>query len=192
MAGGYVLRMYGRGSLFMHVKAKTVALGGLLLALTIVFMALGSFIETSTLFLLAAASFFVGIVIREFGLGAGGAFYLAAVLLGFFVAPNKFYVFTFAAMGFYILGIEAVWRWLAKRHEMKKRHLVFWIAKYLIFNIVYIPIVILFRDMLFPQAVSDTMLIIVIIAGQIGLFVYDRAYDYVQAHIWGKMRGRFL
>ena len=140
MAGGYVLRMYGRGSLFMHVKAKTVALGGLLLALTIVFMALGSFIETSTLFLLAAASFFVGIVIREFGLGAGGAFYLAAVLLGFFVAPNKFYVLTLAAMGFYILGIEAVWRWLAKRHEMNKRHLVFWIAKYVVFNIVYIPV----------------------------------------------------
>ena len=82
VAGGYVLRMYGRRSLFMHVKAKTVALGGLLLALTIVFMALGSVIETSTLFLLAAASFFVGIVIREFGLAAGGAFYLAAVLLG--------------------------------------------------------------------------------------------------------------
>ena len=117
---------------------------------------------------------------------------LAAVLLGFFVAPNKFYVLTFAAMGFYILGIEAVWRWLAKRHEMNKRHLVFWIAKYVVFNIVYIPIVILFRDMLFAQAVSDTMLLIVIAGGQIGLFVYDRAYDYVQAHIWGKMRGRFL
>ena len=167
----------------MHVKAKTVALGGLLLALTIVFMALGSVIETSTLFLLAAASFFVGIVIREFGLAAGGAFYLAAVLLGFFVAPNKFYVLTFAAMGFYILGIEAVWRWLSKRHGMQKRHLIFWIAKY---------VVILFRDMLFAQAVSDTMLLVVIAGGQIGLFVYDRAYDYVQAQIWGKMRGRFL
>lgn len=176
----------------MHVKAKTVALGGLLLALTIVFMALGSVIETSTLFLLAAASFFVGIVIREFGLAAGVAFYLAAVLLGFFVAPNKFYVLTFAAMGFYILGIEAVWRWLLKRDGMQKRHLIFWIAKYVVFNIVYIPIVILFRDMLFAQAVSDTMFLIVIAGGQIGLFVYDRAYDYVQAHIWGKMRGRFL
>lgn len=176
----------------MHVKAKTVALGGLLLALTIVFMVLGSVIETSTLFLLAAASFFVGIVIREFGLAAGGAFYLAAVLLGFFVAPNKFYVFTFAAMGFYILAIEAVWRWLTKRHEMQKRHLVFWIGKYVVFNIVYIPLVILFRDMLFAQAVSDTLLVILILGGQIGLFIYDRAYDYVQVHIWGKMRGRFL
>ena len=123
----------------MHVKAKTVALGGLFLALTIVFMALGSVIETSTLFLLAAASFFVGIVVREFGLAAGAAFYLAAVLLGFFVAPNKFYVLTFAAMGFYILGIEAVWRWLLRRDEIQKRYLIFWIGKYVVFNIVYIP-----------------------------------------------------
>ncbi len=176
----------------MHIKAKTVALGGLLLALTVVFMALGSIIETSTLFLLAAASFFVGIVVREFGLKAGGAFYLAAVLLGFITAPNKFYVLTFAAMGLYIWGIEAVWRWLEKQSGMSRRYKVFWISKYVIFNIVYLPLVFLFRDMLFAQAASDTIMIAVIVGGQIGLFVYDRAYDYVQTHIWGKIRGRVL
>ena len=176
----------------MHVKAKTVAFGGLLLAMTVVFMALGSIIETSTLFLLAAASFFVGIVVREFGLKAGGAFYLAAVLLGFITAPNKFYVLTFAAMGLYIWGIEAAWRWLEKRPDMTQRHKVFWISKYVIFNIVYIPIVFIFRDLLFAQSVSDALMIGVVVGGQIGLFIYDRAYDYVQAHIWGKMRGRFL
>ena len=84
----------------MHVKAKQIAFGGLLLAVTVVCMALGSVIETNTLFLLAAAAFFVGIVIREFGLRTGAAFYLAAVLLGLLVTPNKFYVITFAAMGF--------------------------------------------------------------------------------------------
>ncbi|MCC2254834.1 hypothetical protein LKD70_10455 [Ruminococcus sp. CLA-AA-H200] len=176
----------------MHVKAKTVAFGGLLLAMTVVFMALGSIIETSTLFLLAAASFFVGIVVREFGLKTGGAFYIAAVLLGFITAPNKFYVLTFAAMGLYIWGIEAVWRWLEKRPGMLQRHKVFWISKYVIFNIVYIPIVFAFRDLLFAQSVSDALMIGVVVGGQIGLFIYDRAYDYVQAHIWGKMRGRFL
>ena len=66
----------------MHVKAKTVALGGLLLALTVVFMALGSIIETSTLFLLAAASFFVGIVVREFGLKTGDFCGYGSVYLG--------------------------------------------------------------------------------------------------------------
>lgn len=176
----------------MHVKAKTVALGGLLLALTVVFMALGSVIETSTLFLLAAASFFVGIVVREFGLKAGGAFYLAAVLLGAIIAPNKFYVLTFAAMGLYIWGIEAVWRCLEKRPDMTRRYTIFWLAKYVIFNIVYIPIVILFRDLLFARAMSDVFMLGVIAGGQIGLLIYDRAYDYVQVHLWGKIRGRVL
>ena len=176
--------------MFMHVKAKTVALGGLLLALTVVFMALGSIIETSTLFLLAAASFFVGIVVREFGLKTGGAFYLAAVLLGAITAPNKFYVLTFAAMGLYIWGIEAVWKWLEKHPEMPQRYKVF--VKYVIFNVIYIPVVILFRDLLFAQAVSAGITVGVIVGGQIGLFIYDKAYDYVQMHLWGKMRGRFL
>ena len=176
----------------MHVKAKTLAFGGLLLALTVVFMALGSVIETSTLFLLAAASFFVGIAVREFGLRVGAAFYIAAVLLGFITAPNKFYVVTFAAMGFYIWGIEAVWRWLEKRSQMQKRNVIFWISKYVIFNIMYIPIVILFRDLLFSRAISDVVMAGVIAGGQIGLFIYDRAYDYVQAHVWGKIRGRFM
>ena len=106
----------------MHVKAKTLAFGGLLLALTVVFMALGSIIETSTLFLLAAASYFVGIIVREYGLRAGAAFYIAAVLLGLITAPNKFYVLTFAAMGFYIWGIEAVWRWLGKHPGIAHPH----------------------------------------------------------------------
>ena len=176
----------------MHVKARTLAFGGLLLALTVVFMALGSIIETSTLFLLAAASYFVGIVVREFGLRAGAAFYIAAVLLGFITAPNKFYVLTFAAMGFYIWGIEAVWRWLEKRPQYRNRRMIFWISKYVIFNIVYIPIVIAFREMLFARAVSDTMMIIVVLGGQIALFIYDRAYDYVQDHLWGKLRGRMM
>ncbi|HJA80911.1 MAG TPA: hypothetical protein H9776_04010 [Candidatus Mediterraneibacter intestinipullorum] len=176
----------------MHVKAKTLAFGGLLLALTVIFMSLGSIIETSTLFLLTAASFFVGIVVREFGLKAGAAFYLAAVLLGFIIAPNKFYVLTFTAMGLYIWGIEAVWRWLEKRPQFRERRRIFWISKYVIFNLIYIPIVIGFRDMLFARAVSDAILFGVVIAGQIGLFIYDKAYDYVQAHVWGKMRGRVI
>lgn len=51
----------------MHVTARRVALCGLLLAFSVICMVLGSVFETNTLFLLAAASYFVGIVIREFG-----------------------------------------------------------------------------------------------------------------------------
>ena len=62
----------------------------------------------------------------------------------------------------------------------------------MIFNIVYIPAVFLFRGLLFGRTISDAVLIGVLAGGQIGLFIYDRAYEYVQAHMWGKLRGRMI
>lgn len=176
----------------MHVKAKTMAFSGLMLALTILFMILGSVIETSTLFLLAAASFFVGMIVREFGLKIGAAFYIAGVVLGFIVAPNKFYVFTFLAMGLYIWGREAVWKWILTHVKEENSRKVFWIFKYVIFNIVYIPIILIFKDVLFSSSISSVFLLVILLVGQVGLLIYDKAYDYVQVHIWGKMRGKII
>lgn len=176
----------------MHVKAKKMAFGGILLALTIVCMLLGSVIETSTLFLLAAASFFVGIVLREFGEKMGVAFYIAGVLLGLMVAPNKFYVLSYAAMGIYILIIELAWPRFGKLSGTINRKRWFWILKYIIFNVIYIPAVFFFQQLLFTRTLSTGMLIVVLLLGQLGLFIYDRAYEFFQRDVWGKMRGRFL
>lgn len=176
----------------MHVKAKKVAFGGLLLALTIVCMALGSVIETNTLFLLAAASYFVGIVIREMGMRMGLAFYLAAVLLGFLLAPNKLYVISFAAMGFYILAIEFAWNLLGRTQEKINRRVLLWGVKYLIFNLLYLPMLLFFQQLLFGRNLPLLWLVGAIGAGQVGLWIYDKAYEYMQQHIWGKFRGRFL
>ena len=184
--------MYGRRFVFMHVKAKTISFGGLLLALSVIFMVLGSVIETSTLFLLAAASYFVGIVAREFGLKSSAVFWTAAVLLGFFLAPNKFYVLTFAAMGLYIWGREAVWNYLERRPRIGKRQALFTAAKYVIFNLIYLPSIFLFGEILFSGKVTGLLLFGAAVAGQAALFLYDRAYDYVQTSVWGKMRGRVL
>lgn len=114
------------------------------------------------------------------------AFYLAAVLLGLLVTPNKFYVITFAAMGFYILGIEAVWMFLAKRPQMGHRMGIYWFAKYVIFNLVYLPCLFGFRSMLFQKVVSDQLLLAAVMVGQIAILVYDKAYQYVQEP-YGKM-----
>ena len=135
----------------MHVKARMTAFSGLLLALSVVCMALGSVIETNTLFLLAAASYFVGIIIREFGMKAGVAFYLADILLGFLVTPNKFYVISFAAMGFYILAAEGSWRFLGKSSEKMQKSWIFWVMKYVVFNLMYIPMVLIFQELLFMK-----------------------------------------
>lgn len=176
----------------MHVKAKKMAFGGLLLALTVICMLLGSVIETNTLFLLAAASFFVGIMIREFGWKTGGAFYLSGVLLGMILAPNKLYVVSYAGMGLYILLIELIWDKLGRFPADINRKALFWTAKYLIFNLMYIPGVLGFQKVLFSRVLSAGFLIGILLIGQAGLLVFDWAYEYMQRTIWSKIRGKIL
>ena len=105
----------------MHLNTKKIAFAGIMLALTEVGIALGSVIETNTLFLLAAASFFVGIVIQEFGLKSGAGFLLAGILLAILLSPNKLYVVSYAFMGFYILIIDARFSCLRMRKEAERR-----------------------------------------------------------------------
>lgn len=176
----------------MHVKAKKIAIAGLLLAFTIVCIALGSVIETNTLFLLAAASYFVGIIYREFGGKTGAAFYIAGVLLGFIVSPNKFYILSYGAMGFYILANEFAFRKIAEWRGNVSRQTIFWIVKYIVFNAMYLPMLIGFQELLFGRKIPETWMVGALVAGQIGLFIYDRAYEYVQGHIWNKVRGNLF
>lgn len=176
----------------MHVKAKKMAFGGVILALTVLCMVLGSVIETSTLFLLAAASYFVGIVLREFGSRTGIAFYIASVLLGGMIAPNKFYVISYAAMGLYILLIELLWPVCGTFPERINRRRLFWGLKYIVFNLLYIPAVLFFQELLFGRQLSGMVIASVLVAGQLGLFLYDRAYEYIQADVWSRFRGRIL
>lgn len=175
----------------MHVKAKKMAFGGLLLALTVICMVMGSVIETGTLFLLAAASFFVGMIYREFGGKTGAAFYLAGVLLGMILAPNKLYVATYGAMGIYILVVEIasdlLGRWNA---DVRKKTTVLWGIRYIVFNLVYVPAVLFFQELLFGKTLSFWITAGILAAGQAGLWLYDGAYRYVQREIWGKVRGR--
>lgn len=174
----------------MHVNAKKIAFGGLFLALTEICMMLGSVIETNTLFLLAAAAYFVGIVVREFGHGTGVMFYAAGVLLGFFLTPNKFYVCSYAAMALYILSIEYAWEWIGHLSVEKNRMLIFWVVKYVVFNVIYIPLLFAFGSIIISKEMSMFMWIGVLLIGQVALLIYDRAYEYVQTQMWSKIRGR--
>lgn len=174
----------------MHVSAKKAAICGLMLAFTVVCIALGSVIETNTLFLLAAASYFVGIVIREMGIRMGAAFWIAGSLLGFLMSPNKLYVLTYSAMGCYILAAEFAAGRVGKYGQSARYR--FWAAKYVIFNLIYIPVVIGFQKIFFMKTMSAAGVTAVIAAGQVLLFIYDKAYEYVQKNIWSKVRERLL
>lgn len=174
----------------MHINAKKIALGGLLLAMTEIFLLLGSVIEMNTLFLLAAASYFIGIMIREAGMGTGIAFYIAGVLLGILLTPNIFYVCSYAAMGFYIVATEAGWRAVGKLTGEKKRLTLFWLIKFLAFNLVFTVVLLFFGKVLFLKKMTTLLWVGVAAAGQVGWLLYDRAYEWTQIHLWSKMRNR--
>lgn len=176
----------------MHVNAKKMALAGLLAAISAVLLILSSVIETNSLFLICAASFCVGIAIREWGVCLGFAFLIASTLINVLVAPNKFYCITFTAMGIYLFFSEYLWEKIAAKENMKHRTLTLWIGKYVIFNLIYIPALIFFQELLFVKEVEGTLLIVFFLVGQITLFIYDRVYVYFQGVIWGKIRMRLL
>lgn len=176
----------------MHVRAKRMAISGMLLAFTVICMFLGGVIETNTLFLLAAAAYFVGIIQNEFGMKYGWAFWIAAVCLGLIIVPNKFYVLSYCAMALYILLIESAWKLLGNYPKLRMRRTIFWGIKFVIFNMMYIPLVLGFQELLFADTLSGWMLVVVLAAGQIGLMLFDQAYEHVQADLWKKIRRRLL
>ena len=114
----------------MHVNAKKISLAGLLAAFVVIMLLLSSTIETSSLFFIAAASFCVGISIREWGPGFGAAFLAATIALGLMLAPNKLYCITYAGMGMYLVLSEWLWEIIANKKVMKQRNLALWIGKY--------------------------------------------------------------
>lgn len=176
----------------MHVEAKRMATAGLLVAFSVIMMYLSSVIETSSLFFIAAASFCVGSAIREWGLRIGFAFLIASVVLNFLIVPDKLHCFTFAGMGSYIWAVEWLWNRIAEAKKMKNRTASLWIGKYIVFNLLYVPVLFCAPRIIFTGKINGLSAVIFLFLGQIALCVYDMAYRYYQARIWSKLRIRIL
>jgi hypothetical protein len=186
--------MYGRGLVHMLLRAKKLAFLGLLLAVTVILVILSGILDFNTLFLLAAASFCVGIAIRETSLILGVGFFIASILLSLMLAPNKLYCLTFAAMGLYLIITEFSWSRLIKITQGIKRETIFWIIKLIVFNIIYIPILIVSPKLIYQGEIDlkSGLILILLAGGQVAIVIYDKAYNYFQKAIWGKFRRHFL
>lgn len=176
----------------MHVNAKKVAFTGVLAAFAVILLVLSAVIETSSLFLIAAAAFCVGIVLREWGIRAGAAFLTASFLVGLIVAPNRLYCITFLAMGIYLVLSEILWEKVAQSSKIQKKTVAVWIGKYIIFNAMFIPVLLIFPTLILEEEAVEKMFWIVLIGAQAGLFVFDKAYMYFQIFIWGKLRSKVM
>jgi hypothetical protein len=169
----------------MLLKSKEMAFLGMLLAITVLLIVLAGIIETNTLFFLVAASYAVGIAIKKAHFKMGLAFYIAACLLSFFIAPNKIYVVTFAFLGLYMLLSEGAFEVVAQSQTIKNRFHALWLAKIIIFNSLYLPCIFFFPQLIISQSIAQLpswWLLLAIAVGQVFLVIYDYAYRYI--HRW--------
>lgn len=172
----------------MLLKAKRLAFLGLLLAFDVLLIILSSILEFNTLFFLAAASFCVGIAIRETGLRIGSGFYLASILLSVILAPNKLYCITYGAMGFYLVVSEYAYDRLINVKRMRNKVALLGVVKYIAFNCVFLPILFFLPKLIYSGEMKAGIYAALIIGGQVALYIYDWAYTYFQKYVWGRFR----
>lgn len=172
----------------MHVDSRKTAVGGIIVALAVLCIVLSGILEFNTLFLLAAASFLTGVVIREGGIAAGTASYVGTVVLGFLLAPNKLYCVTFAAMGLYIVVSEGLFRAVGRAE--RGRQALLWFGKFVIFNLLYLPALYCFPRLIFAEGIRSGGLLAAAAGGQVLFLIYDRAYEYFLTILWERFRTR--
>lgn len=151
-------------------KTFKLALGGICLALTIIFMFAGSIAPGVELTLFALSSVFVAVMILESGVGGGVILYLAAVILGLILVPNKVglipYVFLFGYYGLVKFFIEKLKSAVAQI-----------IVKAIFFAAVLCIGFLGFKELLLGAvSLPDMPIVILIIAGVLFLLLYDYIY----------------
>ena len=158
----------------MHVNVKKLVYAGLCLAISMALILLEGVFGMSTLFLLSLSGFFAGIVIRESG------FKIAAVIAG-----KGFYM----VVEIYIFSREGIWELLAKGtiKDVKKTNLIYVLSKLIVFNILTVPMVLIFPQLLLPNVNIKWMLIAIVLL-QPAWFIGDKAYDAFQTGIWNRIR----
>jgi hypothetical protein len=180
----------------MFLNTKRLTISGALLAISVILIYLGNVIESSTLFLLAAASFGTGIVYREFGVRSAAVFLIANILLGFLLSPQKLYMLTFSVLALYILLTELLWERLGAMADGQKKRRLFLAAKYGIFNVMYLPVIFLFPRWILSPSLTDQiggfLYPALILGGQVSVYLFDWAYCHFQDQIWGRIRRHVL
>lgn len=150
-----------------------IALGGICLALTVVFLFGGSFVPGIELTLYAISSLFIAVMIIESGIKGGISLYIAALLLGFLLIPNKLALLPYA----FLFGLYGI----VKFYIEKLKNPIGQIAlKVLFFGSVLSVTLIFFRKLLLGTIDLPEMPVALLIAGGVlFLMLYDALYTFL-------------
>lgn len=155
----------------MNPKTKKIALGGILLALSAVFLYLASVLPVVETTLLLVAGFLVPIMIEETGLKGGILLYVSTVLFGFLLVPNKWVVVVYGAF----LGFYGIAKFLLEKPKN------FWVQralKLLYFLLIFTISYVFFKPFLFdPLELPMESMWIFLGGGLVFFILYDLVFS---------------
>lgn len=157
-------------------KTFAMAATAVAAALSVVLLLVGTFIAPNTLFFTALAAYLTGYSINKYGFKYGFAQLVVCVLLDIFLNPDKFNWILYLCMAGYIfLGELMFQKWNHVKDE-KKKYRVQLICNWILFNMIYIPLLLLFRDQLLSGRGISAGIAVLWFAGQVGWIIFDKAY----------------
>lgn len=169
-------------------KTKSMAVLGIMAALSTVLTVLGTFISVNTVFFTAAAAFLAGIAVVEYGLGRGMLFFVVCSLLDFFINPNKLHILLYIVFALYFLVAEGSYTGLKKWSGKKKERLHAGI-RLSVFAVLYVPAVIFIPGLFVADTVLERwmdapwFLPALLIAGVPFWLIFDLSYFAVKKEV---------
>ncbi len=159
-------------------------MGGICLALTVIFMFAGSIVPGIELTLFAVSSLFTAVMIMEAGVKGGVLLYAAAVILGFVIVPNKLALIPYA----FFFGYYGILKFFIE----KLRNGILQIVIKTAFFAALLCIGLLgFKELLLGAvALPDYPVVILIIAGILIMLVYDYIYTLLINFYLKRIRNR--
>lgn len=160
------------GEIMDRKGTNTIALGGICLALTIVFLFGASFVPGIELTLYALSSLFVAVMVIESGPKSGIMLYAAAVILGLILVPNKLGMLPYICLfGYYGVVKFYIEKNLRPNIQLIMKAVLFavvvaiglWGTKGLLFGNIQIP---------------EYSTVIIFVGGIIMLMLYDAIYTF--------------
>lgn len=164
-------------------KNRALAGGSLLSALSVLLLLMGSYLYANTLFLTVLAAYLIGYSVHRYGLKYGGMQWIVCTILDLCFNSDKMNGFLYLILGGYIYVSEWTFRKWNREQEIRRKIKIQLLWNWILFNVLYVPAVIGFRHVVLHEKVWEVLpgkavaeIGILIAAGQVGWFVYDRAY----------------
>ena len=173
----------------MRFNTKRITLCGLMAALSVVFMFIGTVFPSGRMGFMAIASLFTVAVVIQYGYLPALAVYVVSTVLGFLILPDKAPIAFYAVFFGYYPVIKSI-------AEKLKKPAFGWGLKFIVFNAALTLMFVFLRQLLmlrfFDKLQGNILGIVIYIAFNIIFAVYDvgisKLIGFYMVRIYNKLR----